>query len=113
MVAQVNGAHSARAKVLNLKNMTVGGTIKAGDYIQLGTGLTSRLHKNLIDVTADGSDEAILDIWPALRNSYNDSDTVVTVNPVGLFRLTANESPYTVTPGLLYGGMSFGAREAI
>jgi len=113
ITATVNGAHTARAKELSLNNMTVGGTIKAGDYIQLGTGLTSRLHKVLNDVTADGSDEAVLDIYPALRTDYSDAAATVLVNPVGLFRLASNEMPYEVSAGIVYGGMTFAAREAI
>jgi hypothetical protein len=113
LTAQVDGAVAARSKELPLKNMTVGSTIIAGDYIQLGTGLTSRLHKNLNTVIADGSDEAVLDIWPATRIAYSDSDPVVTVNPVGLFRLASNEMGYDVGQKLIYSGMSFGAREAI
>ncbi len=113
LAAQIDTAHTARSKTLALKLMTAGSAIKVGDYIQLGAGKFSRLHKVLNDVTADGSDKATLDIWPALRANYNDSDTVVTVNPVGTFRLSGNAAAYDVGEGRIYSGMAFGAREAI
>lgn len=59
------------------------GVLLAGDYIQLG----QRLYKVLSDVNADGSGNATLDIWPRLRESPADNDTIITDSPVGLFRL--------------------------
>ena len=113
VAADVSGSHAARAKVLNIKNAGVGETILAGDYLQLGTGANSRLHKNLTDATVDGSGLASLDIWPATRISYSDGATITLLNPKSVWRLTSNEIPYEVGQGLIYGGMGFTAREAI
>jgi hypothetical protein len=109
----VNGAHSARAKTLALKGMTAGTTLLAGDYIQLGSSSASRLHAVLSDVTADGSGNATLDIWPALRTSYSDSAAVTYNSPVGLWRLATNEMPNDFSPGQIFSGITLPVREAL
>ena len=58
------------------------GTLKAGDYIQLGSASSAKLHQVLLDQDGDGS----LEIWPALRSDYTGA-TVVFNNPKGVFRL--------------------------
>lgn len=82
-----------------------------GDYIQLGTGLTSRLYKSLRDATSDVSGNADLVLWPRLKASTSPADnaTIVTASPVGLFRLLANRNDWTVDTALLYG-ISFAFR---
>lgn len=65
----------------------VNGIFLAGDYIQLGTGSTTRLHKLLDDANSNGSGEATLNIWPMLRSSPADNAAVTVSNCKGLFRL--------------------------
>lgn len=83
------------------------GSLKAGDYIQLGSGSTARLHRVLIDQTGSGT----LEIWPALRSTYS-SQTVVFNNPKGLFRLMNNVSSWSINNASSYG-ISFDAVEVI
>ena len=83
------------------------GTLKAGDYIQLGSGSLSKLHQVLVDKTGDGN----LEIWPALRNTYTDA-TVTFNNAKGVFRLKNNVSSWSVDNTSNYG-ISFEAVEAI
>ena len=83
------------------------GSLKSGDYIQLGSGSSARLHKVLVDQTGDGS----LEIWPALRSTYVD-EVVVFSNPVGVFRLSSNVSSWSINNASAYG-ISFDAVEAI
>ena len=83
------------------------GTLKAGDYIQLGSGLNSRLHQVLVDKTGSGN----LEIWPALRSDYN-SQSVVFNNPKGLFRLKQNVTEWSINNASAYG-ISFDAVEVI
>lgn len=99
----VNGAHAVRATSLSLKGLTVGTTILAGDYLQLGSGSLARLHKNLSDATADGGGLVTLDIWPSLRSAYADNAAVVYTNAKGLFRLASNEMPWDEAAAALYG----------
>jgi len=91
----------------NTVTVTMTGTLKAGDYIQLGTGASSRLHQVLVDLTGDGS----LEIWPALRATYTDA-TVVYENAKGVFRLSSGVTSYSINNQSNYG-ISFEAVEAI
>jgi hypothetical protein len=83
------------------------GTLLAGDYIQLGTGSSSKLHQVLLDQDGDGS----LEIWPSLRSDYT-SETVITSSPKGVFRLKENVTSWSINNASFYG-ISFEAVEAI
>lgn len=87
--------------------VTMGGSLLAGDYIQLGSGSDATLHKVLQDQSGPGT----LEIWPALRK--NRTDVLATLrNARGLFRLSSNEQAWSVTEASTYG-ITFSAREAI
>jgi len=83
------------------------GTLKAGDYIQLGSGSAARLHKVLVSLTGSGN----LEIWPRLRSTYT-SQTVIFNNAKGLFRLNQNVSQWSINNASAYG-ISFDAVEVI
>jgi len=82
------------------------GTLKAGDYIQLGAAASARLHQVLQDQSGDGS----LEIWPALRDDYT-AATVVFNSPKGVFRLSTNLTSWSINNASSYG-ISFEAVEA-
>jgi len=83
------------------------GSLLAGDYIQLGTGSSSRLHQVLVDKTGNGS----LEIWPALRSDYTDAS--VTFNAAkGVFRLSGNMTSWSINNASAYS-ISFEAVESI
>lgn len=84
----VNGA-SQTGESLITDGWTAGITIKAGNYIQLGTGSTSRLHKNLQDAVVNGSGQVTLDIWPRLRVSPADNAAITVASCKGIFALDA------------------------
>lgn len=86
--------------------------LKAGDYIQLGSGATARLYKVLEDVAIDGSGGATLNIWPALRSSPADDATVTVSNAKGVFRLASNETDWDANQLGIYG-TTFAANEAL
>ena len=65
--------------------------LRAHDYIQLSSGLTTNLHVNLNDVNSDGAGDATLDIWPDLRISPLDNDPIIVTSAKGIFRLLSNE----------------------
>lgn len=90
----------------------VTGYLKAGDYIQIGSLSTTRLHKVLQDVDTDGSGNATLDIWPGLRSSPANGATVVVEGAQGRWRLAMNESEWNLDVTSAYG-MSFSAVEAV
>jgi len=83
------------------------GTLKAGDYIQLGSGSSSKLHQVLVDQTGDGS----LEIWPDLREDYTDA-TVTYNNAKGVFRLATNITSWSINNSSTYG-ISFDAIEVL
>lgn len=83
------------------------GSLLAGDYIQLGSGATARLHKVLQDQTGDGD----LEIWPALRDDYSGATAIYT-NPKGVFRLSQNVTSWAINNSSAYG-ISFEAVEAL
>tara|TARA_R110000803_G_scaffold9176_1_gene29181 strand:+ start:984 stop:1436 length:453 start_codon:yes stop_codon:yes gene_type:complete len=83
------------------------GTLKAGDYIQLGTGSDATLHKVLIEQDGDGN----LEIWPKLRKDRTSVSADLT-SASGLFRLAANETSWSVNNASFFG-ISFGASEVV
>jgi hypothetical protein len=86
--------------------------LKAGDYIQLGTGSSSRLHKVLVAASTDGAGKATLDIWPRLRSSPADGAAIVVSAAKGLWMLASNASEYEIEPAMQYG-FSFACRERL
>lgn len=88
------------------------GYLKAGDYIQLGSGSSARLHKVLEDVNTDGTGAATLNLWPKITTAPSDNATVTVNNAQGLFRLASNETMWDIDQASIYG-ITFGAVEAI
>jgi hypothetical protein len=88
-------------------NVVMTGTLKAGDYIQLGAGSSAKLHQVLLDQDGDGG----LEIWPSLRADYTDA-TVTFDNPKGVFRLGTNITSWSINNASVYG-ISFEAVEAL
>lgn len=109
----VNGANQTGTDLITdgwTPNTT--GILKAGDYIQLGTGSTSLLHKVLDDVNSDGSGNATLTLWPDLRSAPSDNAAIVVSSTKGVFRLTSGEQSWDINEATFYG-ITFGAREAL
>lgn len=87
--------------------VTMTGTLKAGDYIQLGTASDATLHKVLVDKSGSGT----LEIWPKLRKARS-SVTADLSSSSGVFRLASNETAWSVNDASFYG-ISFGAVEVV
>jgi len=109
----VDGAAQTGA-ILNSKGWTISqtGILKAGDWIQLGSGSGARLHKILVDADSDGAGLAALDIWPQLRASPADNDPITVSNCVGHFRLADNRQRWDVDEAQFFG-IDFSAQEVI
>jgi len=88
------------------------GILLAGDYIQIGSGLTQRLYKNLTDANSNASGQATLDLWPRLRESPADNAPITLINTKGVFRLSGNSRSWTYDAAKIYT-LSFSAIEAI
>lgn len=94
----VDGAQSSNSSSINLKGFPNSQTnlLVAGDYIQLGSSGTATLHKVLLPVSSNSNGKATVEIWPSLRRSLTDNESVVYTNTVGRFRLTEPVSEWTV-----------------
>ena len=88
-------------------SVTMTGTLLAGDYIQLGSGPSAKLHTILQDQDGDGT----LEIWPALRDDYSSVSAVLS-NPKGVFRLAQNTNSWNINNSGFYS-ISFEAVEVI
>ena len=83
------------------------GTLKAGDYIQIGSTSDATLHKVLVDQDGDGT----LEVWPKLRKDRTDELANLT-SASGVFRLASNETAWSVDNASFFG-ISFGATEVV
>ncbi len=83
------------------------GTLKAGDYIQIGAASDATLHKVLVDQSGSGT----LEVWPKLRKDRTDELANLT-SASGLFRLASNETAWSVDNASFFG-ISFGATEVV
>ena len=95
----VNGANQT-GRSINLDGFTPStvNILRAGDYIQLGTGDNTRLHRNLSDVDSNASGEVTLDLSPKIVTAPADNETVIVSNAKGLFRLVSNTNPVNISP---------------
>lgn len=86
--------------------------LKAGDYMEIGTGVNRQLFKVLNDVDTDGTGSATVDIWPNVRTSIADNASVTVQSAQGIFRLASNEQAFSINEASIYG-ITFGAIEAV
>lgn len=103
--APVVAGGSQSGKVLNIDGMTASstGNYLVGDYIQLGSGVLTRLYKILdASVDADGAGAATIDIWPRLRESPADNEPIISTNSRGTFRLGNNEMSWDISLPAFY-----------
>lgn len=88
------------------------GWLKAGDYIQIGSGSNASLHQVLEDVNTDASGNGVLSLWPHTRSDLVAGTGITVSNPVGRWRLDGNQSERSINEASIYG-ISFSAVEAI
>tara|TARA_R100001377_G_scaffold43808_2_gene24879 strand:+ start:19851 stop:20441 length:591 start_codon:yes stop_codon:yes gene_type:complete len=98
------GTAGASSVTLTVSNSA---TLKAGDYIQLGTNATAKLHKVLADISATGA----VEIWPNLKSNYTNV-ALYCHNAKGVFRLASNIQEWEIGNSSTYG-ISFEAGEVI
>ena len=91
--ATVTGSAGDRSVTVSMT-----GTLLSGDYLQLGTGSDSALHK--VVKSRDGS--GTLEIWPALRVDRTAVSATLT-SAKGVFRLAANEFSWSANELAVYG----------
>lgn len=105
----VNGAGQS-GQTLNADGFTpsAANVLIAGDQIQIG----NYLYMVLNTVSANGSGQCTLDIWPRLRSSPADNAAITYSSPKGLFRLDGPIVGWSANPEGFYD-ISFSAVEAI
>lgn len=87
--------------------ITMTGTLLAGDYISLGSGSSTRLHK----VVQNRSGNGTIEIWPALRSSVTGASVDLT-EAKGRFRLKDNITQWSINEISSYG-ITFDCVEAL
>lgn len=107
------GSQTGRSLAIRGLPSSLPGWLLAGEYLQLGSGLTARLYMALETVDSDGSGEATVTIWPALRSSPSDGDAVTIAGPKGLFRLAAAANPWSVRQGLIHEPVTLACSEVV
>ena len=88
-------------------SITMSGTLLAGDYISIGSGATTRLHK----VVQDRNGTGVIEIWPALRETVSGVALTLT-NARGRFRLKDNITQWNINEMSTYG-ITFDCVEAL
>lgn len=109
----INGAGQT-GQTINTDGWTINttGILKAGDFIQLGSGSTAKLYRVLSDVNSNGSGQATIDIAPKIVTAPSDNAAITVTNPVGVFRMKENLLPVDISPPNQHS-IRFSARQAL
>jgi len=86
--------------------------LKAGDFMQIGSGTSRQLFKVLLNASTDGTGAATVEVWPNVRTSIANNAAVTVEATAGIFRLSSNEQSWSVNNSSIYG-ISFSAMESI
>jgi hypothetical protein len=112
-VISVNGDHAIGAFDVVVDGCTASSTeFKKGDYVQFGSGASSKLHMIVADITSDGSGNATLQIEPPLKTALTDDDAVTYSNTKAVMRMDANDLGWSANKVSLYG-ISFSCTESL
>jgi hypothetical protein len=102
---QLDGAHVANTTTITIDGGS--GSWAVGDYIQLGTLSSSKLHKITKVNTA-----LSYEIFPLLRTNYPDNTAIDYTDAVGVFRLGTTTCDWSIDTAKKYG-LNFSIFEAI
>ena len=110
---QVNG-EATSGNTINIDSAPINRTdyLKAGDFMQIGSGTSRQLFKVLTNTDTDGTGSATVDVWPNVRVSIANNAPVTVEAAQGVFRLSTNEQSWSVNNAAIYG-ISFSAMEAL
>ena len=92
----LNGAHVANTTTLTVTGGT--GSWAVGDWIQLGSTTSAKLHK-ITQVNSSTSYE----VFPLLRAAYSGASSVVYSSAVGVFRLGQPQTEWSIDTAKIYG----------
>ena len=112
-VISVNGDHSVGAYDVVVDGADTSTVIfKKGDYVQFGSGASSKLHMIVADITSDASGNATLQIEPSLKTALTDDDVVTYSNTKAVMRMDSNELGWNANNVSLYG-ITFSCTESL
>ena len=112
-VISVNGDHSVGAYDVVVDGANTSTVIfKKGDYVQFGSGASSKLNMIVADITSDASGNATLQIEPSLKTALTDDDVITYSNTKAVMRMDANELGWNANNVSLYG-ISFSCTESL
>lgn len=104
------GAHAAGVTTLSIDAVGASKTVAAGDWFQLGSGSSSRLHKVVIGGTANGGGAISIEVFPRTRVAYADNAALTLATPKGLFMLEPGQPAWDIEEAAMYG-FSFSCME--
>lgn len=81
---------------------SVNNWLREGDYIQIGEGLSARLHMVLLDSDTTPEGRVTLRIWPKLRSPTINGTIVNVTNPQGVFSLSNSNNSWSVRHPAIY-----------
>jgi hypothetical protein len=102
----LNGTHGGGIVALSVTGGggQAGATLKAGDWLQIGSGLgTSQLVKVMADATANGSGVISLTVEPPLRGGFSSGTAVTWNKTLGYYKQTS-EPAWSYAPARMAGG---------
>tara|TARA_R110000868_G_C10909754_1_gene764879 strand:+ start:612 stop:1238 length:627 start_codon:yes stop_codon:yes gene_type:complete len=110
----VNGAHAIGANTVAMDGFAIStnNVFKKGDYVQFGSGATSKLHLVTADINSNGSGQANVQIEPILKAALTDNDVVVYSSAKAVFKLDTNDVTWSANNNGIYT-MSFSCTEFI
>jgi len=109
----VNGVHSVGAFDIVVDNCNASTVVfKQGDYVQFGSGSSSKLHMIVSDVTSDSSGNATLPIEPPLKTALSDDAVITYSNTKAVMRMDSNDLGWKANKTSLYS-FSFSCTEAL
>ena len=63
------------------------GIVKAGDWLQIGSGSDRQLCTVLADANSDGGGNATISLFPRIRTAFANNAPITVTNPTGVWRL--------------------------
>jgi hypothetical protein len=89
----VNG-NNQTGTALNTSGWTTSqtGIVRAGDWLQIGTGSTRQLCMVLGDANSDGSGNATINLFPRIRTAFSNNTAITVSNPTGVWRMVDDGS---------------------